>query len=307
MLSSTQSPRSIFRRAGWWSHVRAVLLLLAGIYVLLGAAIWWVESDLIYHPGGDAIPPSEPWIDPVRINTADGETLTARYSEAAEGCPTFLFFDGNAGRPETQTGRWQHMHQNGVGFLAVYYRGYSGSTGSPSEEGLHIDAQSGLSWLIRHGVNPNDVIVHGYSLGTGPATRLAATQAVGALVLEAPFSAMSDLVTEKLPLYPFGLFMRNAFESGDWISALDEPVLMVHGTSDHLVPVSHSRRLMALAPEPRELVEMQGSGHASLVRDGLYDQIWPFLERHWSASTPAVPACRLRSVWPLGAVTASAE
>ncbi|MBR9826407.1 MAG: alpha/beta hydrolase [Alphaproteobacteria bacterium] len=291
MLSSSQNPRSIFRRTGWWGHVRAIGALLIAIYVLLGAALWWVEPDLIYYPSQQTVPPEQSWISPVRLNTADGETLTAWYSAAEPGCPTILFFDGNAGRPEVQHGRWARMHEQGVGFLAVYYRGYSGSTGSPSEDGLHIDAQSGLSWLMRRGVLPNDVIVHGFSLGSGPATRLAATHAVGGLILEAPFSSMSELITEKLPLYPFGLFMRNAYSSDRWISALDEPVLMVHGTADRLVPSAHSRRLMALAPEPSEFIELPGSTHSSLVSDGLYETVWPFLERYWQASEPPSPRC----------------
>ncbi len=293
MLSSSASNRSIFRRAGWFAHVRAVALILVAIYVLLGAAIWYVEPQLVYHPSRERIPPNQDFISPVRVNTPDGEILTAWYTPAARGCPTLLFLDGNAGRPEVQAGRWQRIHQQGVGFLALYYRGYSGSTGTPSEDGLHIDAQSGLAWLQRRGIDSNDIIVHGYSLGSGPAIRLAAANAVGGLVLEAPFRSMSGLMTEKFPLYPFGLFMQNGFESDEWISALDEPVLFVHGQADRLVPVHHSRQLHALAPEPRELVEIENGQHGSLVRDGLYDSIWPFLERHWQASLPPSRDCRL--------------
>lgn len=293
MLSSSQNSRSIFRRAGWGAHIRAVLVILLGIYLLLGAAIWWAEPQLLYHPSPDRVPPRQSWISPVRINTPDGEVLTAWYSPAERGCPTFLFFDGNAGRPEIQDGRWRRMHERGAGFLAVYYRGYSGSTGHPSEAGLHIDAQSGLAWLLRRGIDPNDVVVHGYSLGSGPATRLAAINAVGGLVLEAPYSSMSGLVTEKFPLYPFDLFMRNSYASDKWIGALDEPVLMVHGAADRLVPAHHSRRLMELAPEPREFVEIESGRHATLVRDGMYDAVWPFLERHWQSSVPASSSCHL--------------
>ncbi len=295
MANTTTSQRQIFRRTGWATHVRAVLILLVGIYVLLGAAIWWAQPQLIYHPSRDAIPPREDFITPVRLNTPDGEVLNAWYARAERGCPTILFLDGNAGRPEIQNGRWRRIHEQGVGFLALYYRGYSGSTGTPSEDGLHIDAQAGLSWLVRRGLNPNDVVVHGFSLGSGPATRLAATQPVGALVLEAPFTSMAGLMTEKMPLYPFGLFMRDTYQSDAWITALDEPVLMVHGTADELIPISHSRRLMQLAPEPRELAEIEGADHATLVRDGLYDALWPFLERHWQPSIPPSSRCGLRT------------
>lgn len=282
--SMSTSSRLSFRRPGWGARVRLVLLAIAGIYLTLAAALWFNQKDILYHPSEAQLLPREAWIAPVRISTPDGESLVGWYSEPEAGCPTMLFFDGNAGRPEIQSGRWRRMQEQGVGFLAVYYRGYSGSTGSPSEEGLHLDAQAGLAWLMRRGIESTDVIVHGFSLGSGPATRLAATNAVGALVLEAPYSSMSALVAEKLPLFPYDLILQNRFRSDEWIKALDEPVLMVHGTEDRLVPMHHSDRLMAQAPEPSELVRIDGADHATLVRDGLYEAVWPFLERHWTGS-----------------------
>ena len=119
MISASQNSRTIFRRAGWSAHIRAVLIVLAGIYVLLGASIWLVEPQLIYHPSPARIEPRQDWIMPVRINTPDGERLTGWYSPAERGCPTFLFFDGNAGRPEIQDGRWRRVHERGAGFLML--------------------------------------------------------------------------------------------------------------------------------------------------------------------------------------------
>lgn len=296
MPARNTSTRLSFRRTGWTTRLRDILLFSIGIYVLLGGLLWLSEPGFIYHPSSERVAPREDWIHPVRLNTADGEQLTAWYSEAERGCPTFLFFDGNAGRPEIQSGRWQRLHDQGAGFLAVYYRGYSGSTGEPSEEGLHIDAQAGLSWLLRRDIDPNDIVVHGFSLGSGPAVRLAAANAVGALVLEAPYLSMSQLAREKLPLYPFDLFMRDSFRSDLWIGALDEPLLVVHGSEDRLIPADHGAALVALAPEPSEFVEINGADHATLVRDGFYDEVWPFLARNWTASASPGRSCGVQPV-----------
>jgi hypothetical protein len=46
------------------------------------------------------------------------------------------------------------------------YRGYGLSQGSPSEEGLYMDAQAGIDYLYsRTDINTNEIIVFGRSLG----------------------------------------------------------------------------------------------------------------------------------------------
>ncbi len=160
----------------------------------------------------------------------------------------------------------------------VAYRGYSGSTGRPSEPGLHADARAAYAWLIAEGVAAGDIVIHGFSLGAGPATRLAAERDARALVLEAPFTSLDDLAGDLAPLVPWRWVLRSRFANRDWIGAVDEPVLVAHGDADTVIPFSHGERLFALADEPKRFVRMRGSDHATLTRDGLYDQIWAFLD-----------------------------
>src|SRR5690606_7814129 len=117
----------------------------------------------------------------------------------------------------------------GMGFLGLYWRGYSGSTGTPSEKGFHIDAKAGLDWLKAQGIPASDIIVHGYSIGSGPATRLVAENDVGALILEAPYFSMQELIGQKAPFLPTGLLLRSTYRSDTWIGAVAEPVFIAHG------------------------------------------------------------------------------
>lgn len=61
--------------------------------------------------------------------------------------------------------------------LAVDYRGFADSSGSPSEKGLGVDARAAWDWLIDHGAGEGEgeggsVIVVGHSLGTSVAAML---------------------------------------------------------------------------------------------------------------------------------------
>src|SRR5215510_9464842 len=130
-----------------WRGISIVAALLALPIIALACC----ANSLIYHPHAEQVAPNFPDTQAVRITTEDHESLVAWYRPPQQGHPIFLFFDGNGGRPQIWTGRWRRIAESGAGFLAVYYRGFSGSTGHPSEYGLHLDAHAGYDWLRRHG------------------------------------------------------------------------------------------------------------------------------------------------------------
>jgi fermentation-respiration switch protein FrsA (DUF1100 family) len=74
--------------------------------------------------------------------------------------------------------------------------------------------------------------------------------------------------------------MNDSFRSRDYITRVHMPVLIVHGDADSVIPFSNGERMFVLANEPKEFVRIAHSDHATLVRDGLYDHVWPFLDAH---------------------------
>lgn len=258
----------------WGAIAIVATLIVAAILMLLVAH----SNSLVYHPYTEQVAPNFANTQAVRIETEDGERIVAWYRAPDEGQPIFLFFDGNAGRPQIWEGRWRRITESGAGFLAVYYRGYSGSTGSPSEQGLRLDARAGYDWLIAHGYTVDNIVIHGFSLGSGVAVQLAAERPARALILEAPFTGVEDVAATHFSLARY--LIRDDWRSRDYIGRVQMPVLIVHGDADSVIPFSQGERLFELAPEPKQFVRMLGSDHATLVRDGIYDHIWPFLATH---------------------------
>lgn len=261
------------------------LLAIATMSVVLPLALLMsCANGLIYHPHTERVAPNFAETTAVEVPTEDGETLVAWYRAPQPGQPIFLFFDGNGGRPQIWEGRWRRITESGAGFFAVYYRGYSGSTGHPSERGLHIDARAGYDWLIAHDYKPNDIVIHGFSLGSGVATRLASERPARALILEAPFTGVDDVAAAHFtPLSR--LLIRDGFRSRDWIGDVGMPVLIVHGDADTVIPFTQGERLYTLARDPKQFVRMPGSDHATLVRDGMYPHIAAFLAQHPAANS----------------------
>jgi uncharacterized protein len=272
-------------------HAVAGLLLLPVVcYALAILAVASQQRALLFMTnddgrlaaaGGLAVPRSER----VVITASDGVETTGWYVAPAAGQPVILFFHGQGGQLVHLNHRWERIRQAGLGILAFSYRGYPGSagtprSGTPSEDGIHRDARAAYAWLrVRH---PADgIVLHGHSLGSGVAVRLAAEVEGGrgarALVLEAPFTAAVDVAAERMPWAPVNLLMRDPFRSRDWIGRVKMPVLIVHGDRDSVVPFAHGERLYAAAVGPKRFVAMPGSEHNTLVRDGLYDHVFQFV------------------------------
>ncbi len=216
-------------------------------------------------------------IQDVRIPTPDGQSLEAWYEPPRPGKPVVLYFHGQGG--SLHFGKWRYirMHKEGVGYLALAYRGFSGSTGSPTEKGLFTDGLAAYDWLRAKGFADKDIVLHGHSLGTGVATYVATQRPARALILEAPFTAASDVAAARYPFAPVAMLMKDHFASRDRIKDVHMPVLIAHGTADSSIPFAEGQKLYDLANAPKTFVAMPGSEHNTLVRDGLYDHVWPFL------------------------------
>lgn len=270
-------------------HPRRKLLLTLLIappvlaYAGLCAKLAWEQRAHLFNTAGGGehaafASPVVPGAEQVAIMTRDGERLAAWYHMPAAGKPVMLFMHGQGGRLGVQTNRWRRIREAGLGVLALSYRGYPGSSGSPTEEGLALDARAAYDWLrARHAAA--DIVLHGHSLGTGVAVRLASEVEAGGVVLEAPFTAAVDVAAERLPWLPVQLLMLDQFRSRDRIRDVKAPVLIVHGDQDSVIPIAHGERLFGLAREPKQFIRMPGSEHNTLVRDGLYDKVLSFLAR----------------------------
>jgi len=253
-----------------------ILIVLAAVYVGIVGVAWFAQRSLQYFPDPHEAAPDVPGVEVVRLTTADGEKLVAWHLPPKGDRPVLLHFNGNGGGLSLQRDRWRRIADAGVGFFAVAYRGYAGSTGRPTEKGLHEDARAAYAWVA--GRYPaSRIVIHGYSLGSGVAVPLAAEKPARALVLEAPFTSAVDVAKLRMGWLPIDLMMQDRYLSAERIGAVRMPVLVVHGDRDSVIPFEMGERLYARARQPKRFVAVKGSDHNTLVRDGLYDHVWRFL------------------------------
>lgn len=159
--------------------------------------------------------------------------------------PLAVFFHGNAELIDDQDAIIAGYHKHGVSVLLPEYRGYGRSAGTPSEEGIVSDAVYFYDKAIkRPDIDPTRVVIHGRSVGGGPAALLAEQRPPRALILESTFTSAASFAHK---YFAPAFLAKSPFYVDRVVEALDVPILIFHGCNDVIVPVWHGRALRDLA------------------------------------------------------------
>ena len=243
----------------------------AALYGLVGLAAYLGQRKLMYFPDRAHTLPAEVGLSGVGervLKTGDGERVIAWYGKAQPGRPTLLYFHGNGGSLAIRAPRIARFMDEGWGVYMMTYRGYGGSTGSPSEAANVADARLAYRALVSEGVPPTSIIAYGESLGSGIAVRIAAELPVAGVILDAPYTSIVDVAAQAYRFLPVRLILIDRYETTRYIAAVKAPVLILHGEHDSVVPVAMGRELARLAPEPKRLVVFPDGHHSDLYVNG---------------------------------------
>jgi fermentation-respiration switch protein FrsA (DUF1100 family) len=264
------------------SLVKSFVVISIVAYAAAALGMYAFQRKLQYHPENKGLTPESVGISGASVETlttADGEKIILWHAPAKPGMATILYFQGNAGEIGDRPLRFNYYHSRGFGVAYLSYRGFGGSSGSPSETGLIADANAAYDWLVSRGVEPGRIALLGESLGSGVAVQLAAKREVGALALEAPYTSTVEVAAKIYWWLPVHALMKDQFKSIDFIAAVVAPLLIIHGEDDGLIPVEFGRRLFAAANQPKELDVVPGFGHDVLFEETTWAREVEFFAR----------------------------
>lgn len=269
------------------------LVVVACIYLAVAGGMYVKQRSFQYFPQHSAKTGFE---DPAKfgldgfvaasIATDDGETLVSWLALPPKpDAPVILYMHGNAGTLGDRAERFKVFHQEGFGVLVPSWRGYGGSTGSPTEKGLMSDGRAAMKFLQQKGVPASRVILFGESLGSGVATQLAANPDTSpmAVVLEAPYTSAADVARKRYWFLPIELLMKDQFRSIDFAPRVTAPVFIFHGTADRVVPYAQGERLYDTFTGPKEFLSMEGNGHIDPLTEVSWGAIKDFLRANGAA------------------------
>jgi uncharacterized protein len=257
-----------------------IAIFLVGAYVAGTAFLYLAQRRFLFVPPAVAHPSRAaagwPEAEEAVLDTADGERVIVWYAPPRGDKPVVIYFHGNGEVVASRAPRYRRLTTDGTGVAVLSYRGYMGSTGRPTEDGLLEDAEAAYRFVTSRWPS-NPVVLWGHSLGTGVAVGLAARHSVARLILEAPFSSTVDVAALRFPIMPVRWLMVDQFRSDERIGAVKAPLLIMHGDQDWVIPIRLGERLFELAHEPKRFVRIAGGGHNDLDRFGAIAEAQRFI------------------------------
>ena len=207
--------------------------------------------------------------------------MQAWLSKPKPGQPVLFSFYGNFSSIGLAMRRLAPLIADGTGIVMLHYRGGGGMPGHPSEENFARDARAlydQLDTLTGQTIPQRLRVLHGFSLGSGVAVRLASERPFAGLVLEAAIPRLCMYFQRRyhgVPLCP--VMWAERYDSTNRIEAVTAPMLFVHGTKDIAVPLLWGRQLYDKARAPKDFVELPSAGHADMAEHGLIAAMQDFL------------------------------
>jgi len=241
------------------------MLLLAVIgYCCFCVFLYMRQRSLLFFPhpptrvaGGDVF-----WLE------NDSERIKV-WKAGPTGEKALIYFGGNAEDVSVNLAVFTELFP-GYSLYLMNYRGYGGSSGSPTEASLYSDSLALFDEVRTH---HEEIVVMGRSLGTGVATYCGAHRPVSRMVLVTPYSSIAELAAGYYPFMPVEPLIKDRFDSTRWAATITVPVLALTAENDELIPQAISDALVdSFRPGIAEHIVIERSGHNTIDQSPAYAQ-----------------------------------
>ena len=203
----------------------------------------------------------------VWLQTEDGVDIHGWFIQG-ETSRVLLFFHGNAGNISHRLFSIRQFLNLGLSVFIIDYRGYGQSGGRVTEQGLYRDADAAWRYLTEErGIDGDEIVIFGRSLGGSVAANLAARFEPQALILESTFTSVPDAAQDIYPWLPARWLSRLRHATSEYVRDVQSPVLVVHSRDDEIIPYHHGEGVFDAANEPRTMLTLRGGHNEAIASD----------------------------------------
>ncbi|WP_136805881.1 alpha/beta hydrolase [Desulfosediminicola flagellatus] len=233
-------------------------------YIALCTLLYSMQRSLLYYP---TLPVTTPEAEPFLMH--NGEELLRVWHVERPGQDALIYFGGNAEDVAVNIPQFKRLFPNHSLYL-LNYRGYGGSSGKPTEAGLHSDAQALYSLVQKE---HNNITLMGRSLGTGVAVNLASIKKIERLILVTPYDSIVNVAAGIYKFIPVHALLKDTFDSVSHADKLKNPVLILIAEHDELVPRKRTDNFVAaLNPNITNVQVINDTDHNSICTSPEFEQ-----------------------------------
>ena len=200
----------------------------------------------------------------INIKSLDGILLNGLLFKSDSSNGLIYYLHGNAGSllswgevAKTYTDLYYDV-------FMLDYRGFGKSGGSISnQEQLYQDVQ--IAYIeMKKRYNEEKIIVLGYSIGTGLASKIASRNNPKLLILQAPYYSLKDMMKHTYPIIPT-FILKYEFETNKDITDCSMPIVIFHGNQDEVIYYNSSIKLSKLFKNTDTLITLNGQKHNGMT------------------------------------------
>lgn len=222
-------------------------------------------------------------VEEITLITEDKKKLQCFYIDNPNSKKVLIYFHGNAGNIYQRIPELIQMSCFNTDVIGVGYRGYGKSTGHPSEKGLYRDGNAAFNYVVNEMKYPPDsIIIVGRSIGTTVAINESMDKHIKGIILITPLTSGKDYAKEK-GLGILSGIAGKPFDNINKCKRIISPVLVIHGTSDDVIPCFMGDEIFTMLKADKYYVKIKDGNHNNLeiVNPKLY---WNSIEQFINTS-----------------------
>ena len=252
--------------------LKILVSIFGSLYLIIIGLLYFNQESLFFHANKLDKNHQFTFLEKhqeVTVKTTDNVNLHGLLFKAEITKGLVFYLHGNAGTVETWGSIASNYANLGYDIFILDYRGFGKSEGKiSSEEQLFSDISSAYNQL-RKQYKEENIIITGYSIGSGMATYLASKNNPKSLVLQAPYYCLQDLATEKFPIVP-GFAVKYKIPTFEFIKKVKCPIYIFHGHDDYVIPYENSLKLKAILKPNDKLFSLENQGHLGINENDIF-------------------------------------